>query len=204
MFYFYLEYDTSSTKCKSFVNGVHLEFNLRDFCEVMQLPFDLEDEAGDISISERIEFLTGRRNLAEAAFFARELKSIDLRILFNVVCNCLYPRAGGFDKVTMDDMELLYGIVTGNKISLAHMMMQYIVQQRNRSNGYLPFGRSLTRLFKLFKVDLTKEKPMKFTSYNLISGSTLKRMKISKVDGVWKEKGKVQQLLLQRILTIFL
>ena len=42
MFYFYLEVDESTHTYTSFVNGVEMKFNLREFSEIMQLPFDLE------------------------------------------------------------------------------------------------------------------------------------------------------------------
>ena len=77
-------------------------------------------------------------------------------------------------------------------MSLTHTMLQYMIQQRNRVNGYLPFGMSLSRLFKHFLVDLTNEKACKFTSYNLVNDSTLKRMRIIKIDGVWKDKGRAE------------
>lgn len=91
-----------------------------------------------------------------------EIKSINLhssiRIMHNMCVHSLLPRAGSFDRVIEQDLLVLHHISTKTPLSLPNLIlnhMMYVISQRVTS--FVPYGMTLTRIFRYFNVPLDNE-----------------------------------------------
>lgn len=96
-----------------------------------------------------------------------ELKSKNLnsygKLVHNMCIHSLLPRAGTFDKVTNQDMMIMYHLWTRKKLSLPSLMVNHMmaVAEPIKSTSCLPYGMAMTRIFKYFRHPLIEKDSMK-------------------------------------------
>lgn len=79
--------------------------------------------------------------------------TVEARIIHNMIHYCILPRIGSHSHVSYFDVFLMWCILNGEKIDLAHHIIHHMHDCTKRK-GVLPYGMLLTAIFEFFGVPL--------------------------------------------------
>ncbi|PNY02781.1 hypothetical protein L195_g026101 [Trifolium pratense] len=81
------------------------------------------------------------------------------KMLHNMCLHSIFPRKGSKDKVTENDMMIMYHMFNKIQLNLPYVMIQHMIYTiENESKRFtLPYGMFLTRVFNKFKVSFEGE-----------------------------------------------
>jgi hypothetical protein len=98
-----------------------------------------------------------------------KLKS-EFKLIHNICLHSIFPRKGSKNKVTDNDLMIMYHMSNQIKINLPYILLQHMIStiENGTRKITLPYGMYLTRAFRKFKVSFKGE----------FSSSNLGRMKI--------------------------
>ena len=113
-----------------------------------------------------------------------------IRLLHHMINNILFPKVCRLDFVGQRDLNIMYNILAEKPPNLSNMIMYYMMDQKNRKSGSLPYGMLLTELFENVEIDLSNEASQKLNHGDTQNEKSLKRMGFIKVKGIWLHKDK--------------
>ncbi|GAU50466.1 hypothetical protein TSUD_409590 [Trifolium subterraneum] len=101
----------------------------------------------------------------------------ELKMIHNVCLHSIFPRKGSKDKVTHNDMMIMYHLSQQIKLNLPYVLIQHMINTIENENKKvtLPYGMFLTRVFREFKVSFVGEESK--NTYTTFTTKNIDRMK---------------------------
>ncbi|GAU21888.1 hypothetical protein TSUD_33850 [Trifolium subterraneum] len=83
----------------------------------------------------------------------------EFKMIHNMCLHSIFPRKGSKDKVTHNDMMIMYHMSQQIKLNLPYVLIQHMINTIENENKKvtLPYGMFLTRVFREFKVSFKGE-----------------------------------------------
>jgi hypothetical protein len=83
----------------------------------------------------------------------------EFKMLHNMCLHSIFPRKGSKDKVTENDMMMMYHMFNKVKMNLPYVLIQHMIYtiENGTKKITLPYGMFLTRVFRHFDVSLRGE-----------------------------------------------
>ncbi|GAU49897.1 hypothetical protein TSUD_281820 [Trifolium subterraneum] len=101
----------------------------------------------------------------------------EFKMIHNVCLHSIFPRKGSKDKVTHNDMMIMYHLSQQIKLNLPYVLIQHMINTIENENKKvtLPYGMFLTRVFREFKVSFVGEESK--NTYTTFTTKNIDRMK---------------------------
>ncbi|GAU17216.1 hypothetical protein TSUD_178470 [Trifolium subterraneum] len=109
----------------------------------------------------------------------------EFKMIHNVCLHSIFPRKGSKDKVTHNDMMIMYHLSQQIKLNLPYVLIQHMINTIENENKKvtLPYGMFLTRIFRESKVSFVGEESK--NTYTTFTTKNIDRMK--KAEDVFSE-----------------
>ncbi|GAV85973.1 hypothetical protein CFOL_v3_29407 [Cephalotus follicularis] len=69
------------------------------------------------------------------------------RLLHHIVATHFLPTSGGHEKMSYQDLYIMWHVVTGKPLNLPHLIMKNMLRASSKLDGALPYGMVITKIF---------------------------------------------------------
>ncbi|GAV74559.1 hypothetical protein CFOL_v3_18039 [Cephalotus follicularis] len=109
------------------------------------------------------------------------LLSAEHRLLHHIVATHVLPTFGGHEKMSYQDLYVMWHVVTGKPLNLPYLIMKNMLRASSKIDGALPYGMVITKIFSHFGILPGNEVPSRIDVGDVYNASSLKRMGWKKV-----------------------
>ncbi|GAB2274077.1 hypothetical protein Dimus_008847 [Dionaea muscipula] len=107
------------------------------------------------------------------------------RILHLFVIKSVVPRSGKRGEAGFLDLVLMEHLIKGKRVNLPKLMIQHMIHVVSRINHDLPYGMSISKVLKYFKVPLCETLQDKNSEMDFFRKPFLKKVELEFCEGVW-------------------
>ncbi|GAV65243.1 hypothetical protein CFOL_v3_08758 [Cephalotus follicularis] len=98
------------------------------------------------------------------------------RLLHHTTATHILPTSGGHEKMSYQDLYIIWHVVTGKTLNLPHLVMKNMMRATSKVEGALPYGMEITKIFSHFGIVFGNEVASRFDVGDIYNASSLKRM----------------------------
>ncbi|GAV79433.1 hypothetical protein CFOL_v3_22898 [Cephalotus follicularis] len=98
------------------------------------------------------------------------------RLLHHIVATHVLPTSGGHEKMSYQDLYIMWHIVTRKLLNLPHLIMKNMIRATSKVDGALPYGMVITEIISHFGIVVGKEVASRIDVGDIYNASSLKRM----------------------------
>ncbi|GAV69793.1 hypothetical protein CFOL_v3_13294, partial [Cephalotus follicularis] len=98
------------------------------------------------------------------------------RLLHHIVATHVLPTSGGHEKMSYQDLYVMWHVVTSKPLNLSHLIMKNMLRASSKVEGALPYGMVITKIITHFGILPGNEVPSRIDVSDLYNDSYLKRM----------------------------
>ncbi|GAV82681.1 hypothetical protein CFOL_v3_26132 [Cephalotus follicularis] len=98
------------------------------------------------------------------------------RLLHHIVATHVLPTSGGHEKMSYQDLYIMWHVVSGKAINLPHLIMRNMLRATSKIDGALPYGMVITKIFSHFGILPGNEVPSRIDVGDIYNASSLKRI----------------------------
>ena len=132
---------------------------------------------------EGLSVILGRAFTKKLNKLETRILSIEMRLLHHMVTKLFIPRSGRHNLLSGKDICIMYHVITETPLNLPALMFMAMRETLNRSKAHLPYGMTLTLVFRRFGVCFEGEVVTRLSYSDTINRHTLHCMGFSKIDG---------------------
>ncbi|GAV69424.1 hypothetical protein CFOL_v3_12925 [Cephalotus follicularis] len=129
------------------------------------------------------------------------------RLLHHITATHILPTSGGHEKMSYQDLYIMWHVVTGKPLNLPHLIMKNMLGATSKVEGALPYGMVITKILSYFGIVFGNEVASRLDVGDIYNASSLKRMGWKRVfdsekDVQWlpKEGGKKEKELKVKVM----
>ncbi|GAV74178.1 hypothetical protein CFOL_v3_17659 [Cephalotus follicularis] len=104
------------------------------------------------------------------------LLSAEHRLLYHITTTHILPTSSGHEKMSFQDLYVMWHIVSGKPLNLPHMVMKNMMRASSKVEGALPYGMVITKIISHFGIVVGNEVPSRIDVGDIYNTSSLKRM----------------------------
>ncbi|GAV92270.1 hypothetical protein CFOL_v3_35651 [Cephalotus follicularis] len=105
-----------------------------------------------------------------------KLLSAEHRLLYHIVATHVLPTSGGHEKMSYQDLYVMWHVVTEKPLNLPYLIMKNMLRASWKLDGALPYGMVITKIFAHFGILPRNEIPSRINVGYVYNASSLKRM----------------------------
>ncbi|GAV57439.1 hypothetical protein CFOL_v3_00976 [Cephalotus follicularis] len=109
------------------------------------------------------------------------------RLLHHITTTHILPTSGGHEKMSYQDLYVMWHVVTGKPLNLPHLIMKNMLRATSKVKGALPYGMVITMILSHFGILFGNEVASSLDVGDIYNASSLKRMGWKRVSD--SEKG---------------
>ncbi|GAV85126.1 hypothetical protein CFOL_v3_28564 [Cephalotus follicularis] len=109
------------------------------------------------------------------------LLSAKHRLHHHITATHILPTSGGHEKMSYQDLYIMWHIVSGKPINLPHLIMKNMMRAASKVEGALPYGMVITKIISHFGIVVGNEAPSRIDVGDIYNASSLKRMGCKRV-----------------------
>ncbi|GAV69354.1 hypothetical protein CFOL_v3_12855 [Cephalotus follicularis] len=98
------------------------------------------------------------------------------RLLHHIIATHILPNSGGHEKMSYQDLYMMWHVVTGKALNLPHLIMKYMLRATSKVEGALPYGMVITKIISHFGIIVGNEVASRIDVGDIYNASSLKRM----------------------------
>ncbi|GAV82631.1 hypothetical protein CFOL_v3_26082 [Cephalotus follicularis] len=98
------------------------------------------------------------------------------RLLHHIVTTHVLPTSGGYEKMSYQDLYIMWHVVTGKPLNLPHLIMKNMIRATYKVNGALPYDMVITKIISHFGIVVSNEVASRVDVGDIYNASSLKRM----------------------------
>ncbi|GAV79683.1 hypothetical protein CFOL_v3_23146 [Cephalotus follicularis] len=98
------------------------------------------------------------------------------RLLHHIITTHILPTSGGHEKMSYQDLYIMWHIVNGKPLNLPHLIMKNMLRASSKVEGALPYGMVITKIISHFGINVGNEVPSRIDVGDIYNASSLKRM----------------------------
>ncbi|GAV75549.1 hypothetical protein CFOL_v3_19028 [Cephalotus follicularis] len=104
------------------------------------------------------------------------LLSAEHRLLHHIVATHVLPTSGGHEKMSYQDLYIIWNVVSGKSRNLPNLIMKNMLRASSKIDGALPYGMVITKICSHFGILPGNEVPSRIDAGDVYNASSLKRM----------------------------
>ncbi|GAV65065.1 hypothetical protein CFOL_v3_08580, partial [Cephalotus follicularis] len=98
------------------------------------------------------------------------------RLLHHITVTHILPTSGGHEKMSYQDLYIMWHIGNGKALNLPHLIMKNMLRASSKVDGALPYGMVITKIISHFGIIVGNEVPSRIDVGDIYNASSLKRM----------------------------
>ncbi|GAV60840.1 hypothetical protein CFOL_v3_04368, partial [Cephalotus follicularis] len=98
------------------------------------------------------------------------------RLLHHVTATHILPTSGGHEKMSYQDLYIMWHVVTGKPLNLPHLIMKNMIRASFKVDGALPYGIVITKIISHFGIVVGNGFASRIDVGDIYNASALKRM----------------------------
>ncbi|GAV87118.1 hypothetical protein CFOL_v3_30544, partial [Cephalotus follicularis] len=88
----------------------------------------------------------------------------------------ILPTSGGHEKMSYQDLYIMWHVVTGKALNLPHLIMKNMLRATSKVDGVFPYGMVITKIISHFGIIVGNEVASRVDVGDIYNASSLKRM----------------------------
>ncbi|GAV91191.1 hypothetical protein CFOL_v3_34590 [Cephalotus follicularis] len=109
------------------------------------------------------------------------LLSAEHRLLHHITATQILPTSGGHEKMSYQDLYIMWHIVNGKPLNLPHLIMENMVRASSKVEDAFPYGMVITKIISHFGIVIRNEVPSRIDVGDIYNASSPKRMRWKRV-----------------------
>ncbi|GAV89865.1 hypothetical protein CFOL_v3_33277 [Cephalotus follicularis] len=105
-----------------------------------------------------------------------DLLGAEHRLLHHITATHILPNSGGHEKMSYQDLYIMWHVVTGKALNLPHLIMKNMLRASSKVDGALPYGMVITKIISHFGIVIGNEIAYRIDVGDIYNASSLKRM----------------------------
>ncbi|GAV65548.1 hypothetical protein CFOL_v3_09063 [Cephalotus follicularis] len=97
-------------------------------------------------------------------------------LLHHITANHILPTFSGHEKMSYQDLYIMWHVVTGKALNLPHLIMKNMLRATSKVEGALPYGMVNTKIISHFGIIVANEVASRIAVGDIYNASSLKRM----------------------------
>ncbi|GAV60801.1 hypothetical protein CFOL_v3_04329 [Cephalotus follicularis] len=98
------------------------------------------------------------------------------RLLHHIIATHILPISGGHEKMSYQDLYIMWHVLTGKALNLPHLIMKNMLRATSKVDGALPHGMVITKIISRFVIIVGNEVASRVDVGDIYNASSLKRM----------------------------
>ncbi|GAV62058.1 hypothetical protein CFOL_v3_05582 [Cephalotus follicularis] len=98
------------------------------------------------------------------------------RLLYHITSTHILPTSGGHEKMSYQDIYIMWLVVTGKALNLPHLIMKNMIRATSKVDGALPYGMVITKIISHFRIMVGNEVASRIDVGDIYNAYSLKRM----------------------------
>ncbi|GAV57729.1 hypothetical protein CFOL_v3_01265 [Cephalotus follicularis] len=98
------------------------------------------------------------------------------RLPHHITATHILPTSGGHEKMSYQDLYIMWHVVTGKPLNLPHLIMKNMLRATSKVEGALPYGMVITKILSHFGIVFGNKVPSRLDVGDIYNASSLKRM----------------------------
>ncbi|GAV59439.1 hypothetical protein CFOL_v3_02970 [Cephalotus follicularis] len=98
------------------------------------------------------------------------------RLFRHITTTHILPTFGGHEKMSCQDLYIMWHVVTGKPLNLPHLIMKNMLRETSKVEGALPYGMVITKIPFHFGIVFGNEVASRLDVGDIYNASSLKRM----------------------------
>ncbi|GAV58033.1 hypothetical protein CFOL_v3_01569, partial [Cephalotus follicularis] len=98
------------------------------------------------------------------------------RLLHHITTTHILPTSGGHEKMSYQDLYIMWHVVTGKPLNLPHLIMKNMLRATSKVEGALSYGMVITKILSQFGIVFGNEVASRLDVGDIYNASSLKRM----------------------------
>ncbi|GAV78106.1 hypothetical protein CFOL_v3_21574 [Cephalotus follicularis] len=106
----------------------------------------------------------------------KNLVGAEHRLLHHINATHILPTSGGHEKMSYQDLYIMWHVVTGKALNLPHLNMKNMLRATSKVDGALPYRMVITKIISHFGIIVGNEIASRIDVGDVYNASSLKRM----------------------------
>ncbi|GAV71492.1 hypothetical protein CFOL_v3_14986, partial [Cephalotus follicularis] len=98
------------------------------------------------------------------------------RLLHHIIATHILPTSGGHEKMSYQDLYIMWHVVTGKPLNLPHLIMKNMLRATSKVEGALPYSMVITKILSHFGIVFGNEVALRQDVGDIYNASSLKRI----------------------------
>ncbi|GAV58384.1 hypothetical protein CFOL_v3_01918, partial [Cephalotus follicularis] len=97
-------------------------------------------------------------------------------LLHHIVATHVLPTSGGHEKMSYQDLYIMWHVVSGKPLNLSLLIMKNMIRASSKVDGALPYGMVITKIISHFGIVVSNEVASRVDVGDIYNASSLKRI----------------------------
>ncbi|GAV62593.1 hypothetical protein CFOL_v3_06116 [Cephalotus follicularis] len=104
------------------------------------------------------------------------LLGVEHRLLHHITATHVLPTFGGHEKMSYQDLYIMWHVVTGKALNLPYLIMKNMLRATSKVDGAFPYGMVITKIISHFGIIVGNKVASRLDVSDICNASSLKRM----------------------------
>ncbi|GAV67267.1 hypothetical protein CFOL_v3_10773 [Cephalotus follicularis] len=186
---------------KTMINKVVMKFDDKILGNILGVPairskfFETKKwpEDPELVLEDCLRVSYPNENISGGMAKPTDLLSAEHRLLNHITATHILPTSGGHEKMSYQDLYIMWHIVSGKALNLPHLIMKNMLRAASKVDGALPYRMVITKIISRFGRGVGNEVASRIDVKDIYNASSLKKMgwkRVHNTDGgfVWLPK----------------
>ncbi|GAV67213.1 hypothetical protein CFOL_v3_10721 [Cephalotus follicularis] len=169
---------------KAKVNKIVIKFDDKLLGNILGVPGDGSKffetkkwpEDPDLVLEDRLRVFYPNENVFGGMAKPTNLLGAEHRLLHHITSTHILPTSGGHEKMSYQDLYIMWHVVTRKPLNLPHLIMKNMLRASSKVDGALPYGMVITKILSHFGIVVGNEVASRIDVGDIYNASSLKRM----------------------------
>ncbi|GAV75657.1 hypothetical protein CFOL_v3_19135, partial [Cephalotus follicularis] len=171
------------------VNGIVIKFDDKILGQILNVPaagskfFETKkwSEDPELVLEDCLRVLYHNENVFGGMTKPTNLLDAEHRLLHHINVTHILPTSGGHEKMSYQDLYIMWHVVTGKPLNLLHLIMKNMLRATFKVKCTLSYGMVITKILSHFGIVFGNEVASRLDVGDIYNASSLKRMEWKRV-----------------------
>ncbi|GAV60781.1 hypothetical protein CFOL_v3_04310 [Cephalotus follicularis] len=166
------------------VNRIFIKFDDKILGQIFNVPADGSkffetkkwQEDLELVLEDCLRVFYPNENVFGGMAKPTNLLGAEHRLLQHITATHILPTSGGHEKMSYQDLYIMWHVVTGKPLNLPHLIMKNMLRATSKVEGAFPYGLVITKILSHFGIVFGNEVALRLDVGDIYNASSLKRM----------------------------
>ncbi|GAV85990.1 hypothetical protein CFOL_v3_29424, partial [Cephalotus follicularis] len=157
--------DCDVLEIKTKVNNTVIEFDDKLLGNILGVPasgskfFETKKwpEDPELVLEDCLRMFYPNENIFGGMAKPTNLLGAEHRLLHHITTTHILPTSGGHEKMSYQDLYIMWHVVTGKALNLSHLIIKNMLRATSKIDGALPYGMVITKIISHFGIVIGNE-----------------------------------------------